>query len=157
MMVMVYIAMAIIALYTGAMILHTKEIPDSISATSYTLPSAGKWVFSAVFGLVGILIAPMLMEISSENTKFLVFLTIAGVLGVGGTPLLVNERNTIHNVCAVIAGLASQFLVYLNSPHLLLLWFFYVGYTLAAKDGSKNLFWVEVACMLTIFAYCIIH
>ena len=156
MMWLVIIAMVVIALYMGAMIIHTKEIPESISATSYTLPSAGKWVFSAVFGVVGICLAPVLIENSTENTQFLAFLTIAGLFGVGGTPLLVREKNTIHNVCAIVAGFASQLLVYLNSPHLMLLWFCYVGYTLAAKDGSKNLFWVEVACMLTIFAYCII-
>ena len=156
MVTLAIIAMVIIALYTGAMILHTKEIPDSISATSYVLPSAGKWVFSAVMGLVGILLAPVLIELSTENTQFLAFLAIAGVFGVGGTPLLVHEKNTIHNICAIVAGLASQVLVYLNSPRLMLLWFLYVGYTLAAKDGRKNLFWVEVACMLTVFAYCVI-
>ncbi len=154
---MVIAAIIIIALYTGAMVISNKEIPTSISQTVFLLPKKGQWLFTVVMVAVGILLAPTLFEISGDYTRFLVFFTIAGILGVGASPVVAKESNTFHNVCAVVSGLASQLLVYLNSPHLLLLWFLYVGYTLAAKDGSKNLFWVEVACMLTVFAYCIIH
>lgn len=157
MITLVIVAIAVIALYTGAMTLQTKEIPVSISSTVYVLPKQGQWLFTLVMWLVGFSIAPTLFEISGDETRFLAFFTIGGILGVGASPVVAKEKNTFHNVCAVVAGLASQLLVYLNSPHLLLLWFLYVGYTLAAKDGSKNLFWVEVACMLTVFAYCLIR
>jgi len=157
MTMLVVIALVVIALYVGAMIYHTKEIPNSISSTVFTLPTTGKWIFSAVMFAVAALLAPVLLELATPMTEFLAFLTIVGIGAVGATPLLANEKNTMHNVAAIVAGLASQMLVYFNHPHLLLLWFLYVGYTLAAKDGRKNLFWVEVACMLTIFAYCFIH
>ncbi len=78
------------------------------------------------------------------------------IIGVGASPLVLKEKNTFHYVCAAVSGVASQVLVALYQPYLLLTWTLYVGYTLLAKDVSKNLFWVEVLCMLNIFALCLI-
>lgn len=152
---LVVIALIVIALYTGAMIYSGRGIPESISQTVFLLPRKGQWVFTVVMWVVGFLLIPVLLEKVSEQTQFIAFLTISGVCFVGASPLVLKEKNTIHYVCAAVAGIASQLLVALNQPLLLLLWFLYVGYTLLAKDGSKNLFWVEVSCMLTVFAYCL--
>lgn len=152
---LVVIALIVIALYTGAMIYSGRGIPESISQTVFLLPRKGQWVFTVVMWVVGFLLMPVLLEKVSEQTQFIAFLTISGVCFVGASPLVLKEKNTIHYVCAAVAGIASQLLVALNQPLLLLLWFLYVGYTLLAKDGSKNLFWVEVSCMLTVFAYCL--
>lgn len=145
----------IIALYMGAMIYKARQIPESISQTVYVLPMAYKWVYTIVLMAVGFLLVPVLMEISSENTQFLAFLMTGGLLGVGAAPLVTKGRNTFHYVCAAVCGIASQLLVAFNSPPCLLLWFLYVGYTLLAKDVSRHFFWAEVACMLTVFAYCL--
>jgi hypothetical protein len=107
--------------------------------------------------VVGFLLMPVLMEKVSEQTQFIAFLMVSVILFVGASPLVLKEKNTIHYVFAAVAGIASQLLVALNQPLLLLLWFLYIGYTLLAKDGSKNLFWVEVSCMLTVFAFCLTH
>lgn len=152
---LVVIALIVIALYTGAMIYSGRGIPESISQTVFLLPRKGQWVFTVVMWVVGFLLMPVLLEKVSEQTQFIAFLTISGVCFVGASPLVLKEKNTIHYVCAAVAGIASQLLVALNQHLLLLLWFLYVGYTLLAKDGSKNLFWVEVSCMLTVFAYCL--
>lgn len=76
-------------------------------------------------------------------------------LFVGASPLVAKEKNTIHYVCAAVSGISSQVLVALNQPLFLLMWFLYIGYTLLAKDGSRNFFWVEVSCMLIVFVYCL--
>ena len=156
MQIMVLIAIAVIVLYTGAMIYRSREIPASISATVFQLSRKGQWVFTIVMWLVGFLLLPVLLEKVSEKTQFLAFLMVAGIGFVGAAPLVLKEKNTVHYVSAAIAGISSQLLVALNQPLLLLTWVLYVGYTLVAKDVSRNLFWVEFLCMLNIFALCLI-
>lgn len=153
----VAIAITVIALYVGAMIYTGRQIPESISQTVFVLPRKGQWLFTVVMWVVGFLLMPVLMEKVSEQTQFIAFLMVSGICFVGASPLVLKEKNTIHYVFAAVAGIASQLLVALNQPLLLLLWFLYIGYTLLAKDGSKNLFWVEVSCMLTVFAFCLTH
>lgn len=154
---LVVIAITVIVLYVGAMIYTGRQIPESISQTVFVLPRKGQWLFTVVMWVVGFLLMPVLMEKVSEQTQFIAFLMVSGILFVGASPLVLKEKNTIHYVFAAVAGIASQLLVALNQPLLLLLWFLYIGYTLLAKDGSKNLFWVEVSCMLTVFAFCLTH
>ena len=152
---LVFIAMFAIVAYVVAMVIKNKEIPESISSTVFNLDKKWKWVFSAVMWIVGFLLMPPLMEKLSDSTRFIAFFMVAGILFVGASPLVAKEKNTLHYVCAAVAGIASQLLVALNQPLLLLIWFLYIGYTLAAKDGSRNFFWVEVSCMLSIFVYCL--
>lgn len=154
---LVVIAITVIALYVGAMIYTGRQIPESISQTVFVLPRKVQWLFTVVMWVVGFLLMPVLMEKVSEQTQFIAFLMVSGICFVGASPLVLKEKNTIHYVFAAVAGIASQLLVALNQPLLLLLWFLYIGYTLLAKDGSKNLFWVEVSCMLTVFAFCLTH
>lgn len=151
---LVITAMAVIALYVVAMIYTGKQIPESISQTVFLLPRKGQWVFTVVMVMVSFLLMPVLFEKVSDSTRFIAFFMSAGILGVGVAPLMLKEKNTIHYVFAAVSGIASQLLVALNQPLLLLIWFLYIGYTLLAKDGSKNLFWVEVLCMLNIFVLC---
>jgi len=152
---LVIIAMIVIVAYVVAMAIVTKSIPESISATVYQFSRKWEWVFTIVMFLVSFAIVPMLMEKSSDATRFLAFFMVSGIMGVGALPLVAKERNTIHYVCAAVAGITSQLLVAFNQPLILLLWFLYIGYTLFEKDSSKNFFWVEVSCMLTIFVYCL--
>lgn len=152
---LVVIASIIMVTYTVAMSIAIKGIPESISATVYQFSKKWEWVFTIVMWLVAFLIVPTMMEKSSDTTRFLAFFTVAGILGVGASPLVAKERNTFHYVCAAVSGIASQVLVALNQTTLLLMWFPYIGYTLVAKDVSRNLFWVEVLCMLNIFALCL--
>ncbi len=152
---LVIIAIAVISLYLGAMIYADRQIPESISQTVYVLPRKGQWLFTIVIWVMCFLLTPVLMQVSSDSTRFLVFLMAVGLLGVGAMPLVAKEKNTAHYVCAAIAGIASQALVALNQPLCMFLWSMYVGYTLFAKDGSRNMFWVQISCMLSVFTYCI--
>lgn len=150
---MVFIAFAIVAIYIGAMIYTAREIPESISQTVFLLPRKGQWLFTAVMVATGFLLLPSLLDKTAETTQFVAFITVAGVLFVGASPLVSSEKNVFHYVCAAMSGIASQLLVLLNHPELLSIWFPYVGYTLLAKDSSRNFFWVEVCCIITIFSY----
>ena len=162
---LVIAAMTVITLYVLAMIIARWKydghgsfwdaVPESISSTVYLLPRKGQWLFTVVMWIIGFCLVIPLMEKVPDSTRFLAFLMVAGVLGVGTAPLVARERNTFHYVCAAVSGVTSQLLVALNQPCLLLVWSLYVGYTLLAKDDSKNFFWVQVLCMLTVFAYCL--
>ena len=157
MTLLVISALLTIVLYMGAMVYTGRKIPESVSATVFLLPRAGQWLFTIVMWIVGFTLLPSLLEKVSEQTQFLAFIMIAGVMFVGAAPLLANERNTIHYVFAAIAGLSSQLLVALNQPLFLLTWMLYVGYTLFAKDVRLNFLFAEVICMTNIFAYCLTH
>ncbi len=160
------IALTVIALYVGAMIITRwrtighgsfwDAVPESISSTVYLLPRNGQWLFTVVMWIVGFCLVIPIMEKVCDSTRFIAFFMVAGIIGVGTSPLLAKEKNTFHYVCAAVSGVSSQVLVALNQPYLLLTWTLYVGYTLLAKDVSKNLFWVEVLCMLNVFALCFI-
>lgn len=152
---LVIASMTTIALYVGAMVYTGRKIPESISQTVFLLPRKGQWVFTIVMWMVGFMLMPVLMEKVSEQTQFIAFLMIGGVCFVGAAPLVPKAKNTVHYVGAVDAGIASQLLVALNQPLLLLLWFLYIGYTLLAKDVSRNVFWVEILSTLNIFALCL--
>ncbi len=152
---LVIIAACIIALYTGAMIYKAKSIPDSISATVFHLSTGNKWVFTVVMYAVAFLLFPALLTVTAEKWQFLAFLMVAGILGVGASPLVCGERNGFHYFCAILSGVTSQLLVFVSMPRILLIWALYVGYTLWEKDCSKNLFFVEVFCMATVFTLCL--
>lgn len=154
---LVVLSIIAIFLYVVAMIYTGKTIPESVSSTVFLLPRSGQWIFTCVLWAVGFLLVPLLMEKVSDSTRFIAFFMVAGVLFVGAMPLLANEKNTVHYICAAVAGVSSQALVALNQPLLLLTWFPYIGYTLVAKDVSRNFFWVEVSCMLNVFIYCLIY
>lgn len=152
---LVVISMIAITAYVVVMVIKEKEIPESISSTVFRLEKKWVWVFTAVMWIVCFLLMPALMEKVSESTQFIAFFMVAGILFVGASPLVAKEKNTIHYVCAAVSGISSQVLVALNQPLFLLMWFLYIGYTLLAKDGSRNFFWVEVSCMLIVFVYCL--
>lgn len=153
--ILVILSMITITTYVVAMVIKEKEIPESISSTVFKLKKKMVWVFSVVMWVVGFLLMPPLMENVSDSTRFIAFLMVAGILFVGASPLVAKEKNTIHYVCAVMSGIASQLLVALNQPLFLLMWFPYISYTMVAKDGSRNFFWVEVSCMMTVFVFCL--
>ena len=152
---MVIIAIIITVIYVTAVSLLAGELPVSVSSTVYELGKKWAWVFTVVMFIVPMLLAPSLMS-HSKGTEFLAFLTIGGVLGVGAAPLMSGERNTFHYLCAAVSGLASQMLVALNTPLLLLIWLPYICYTLYEKDCKHNLLCVELECMIVIFIYCLI-
>lgn len=137
------------------------NMPDSISQIVFLLKDRNKWIFAAVMVGVGLLLMPFLLERASEGTKFLAFLSIAGVIGVGVNPLIGSHdgetamhSDTPHYVCAALCGVCSQLLVALNSPWWLTLWTLYVAYTLFERKADKNVFMAEVICILTTLLFC---
>lgn len=139
------------------------NMPESISQIVFLLRDRNKWMFAVVMVGIGLLLMPFLLEKASEETEFLAFLSMSGVVGVGVNPLISGRdgktvahggENTLHYVCAALSGICSQLLVALNRPWWLSLWALYVVYTILERKADKNMFVAEVICILTTLFFC---
>lgn len=141
------------------------NMPESISQIVFLLRDRNKWMFAVVMVGIGLLLMPFLLEKASEETEFLAFLSMAGVVGVGVNPLIGGRdgetaahggENTLHYVCAALSGICSQLLVALNAPWWLSLWALYIVWTLIERTSSKNMFLVELICIVTTLCFCFV-
>lgn len=138
--------------YVGYITWKDKRIPFSISQTVRSLDDENKWLFTVMMFTVAILIAPQLIEIMSPfGYEPLAFITALGLIGVGSDPLGGWDKDIIHYVSAVIMGVASQIIVWLVSPWLMLLWLPYVIYTMYMDDGRWNMMFAEMVMMIALF------
>lgn len=157
------IAIALLAAYTVTLCVVNKEIPSSLSASVFYLPKTGQWLWTAVIVAVVFLVAPTLISKTSESTQFLAFIACAGLLFVGGAPLVKDKSDMAYHVHmggAIACAVASQILLAFNAPWLLLLWAFWIGdaiYTRAHHNQWRTaVFWAEMTCFCDIFIFCII-
>ena len=152
---MTMIAAAVAVLYLlHAVITHNNgKIPQSISETSY-LTLAHKGLFSAIMGVESALLLPTLLDKSAENTQFLGFLSIIGLLMVAASPYYKTENRLMHYLGGIVAGIGSQLLIALNNPIILSSWALF-PLTLLNNKGKNSVFWAEIICLLNIICYCI--
>ena len=157
------IAIALLAAYIVTLCVVNKEIPSSLSASVFYLPKTGQWLWTAVIVAVVFLVAPTLISKTSESTQFLAFIACAGLLFVGGAPLVKDKSDMAYHVHmggAIACAVASQILLAFNAPWLLLLWAFWIGdaiYTRAHHNQWRTaVFWAEMTCFCDIFIFCII-
>lgn len=147
----------IIFLYCIIVIIHDREIPNSISQIVYSLSEKWKWTFTIVMFIVGFMIVPQLIEvIQNPLYKFLGFFTVLGILGVGADPLVKGENNIVHYLSAIIMGISSQIIVYMNIPQLLYLWIPYILYTLYESNADKNMFLAEIVMLISLGIVCLL-
>lgn len=152
--IMAGLAAVILAAYLAYATGVRGEVPPSISQTVFDLKH--RLVWSAVIFVCAWLICPAFVENTSENTKFLAFLTIValGVLGV--FPLCAKDMVTTHNVAGVAACILSQLAIALNSPEILVSWILF-GVLMAWKECRwRWCFIAEVICFVNVVLFCII-
>ena len=89
--------------YIIYIICKDKRIPESISATVYSLDSRNRWIYTIVVFIAAFLIVPHLFEITSViGIEYMAYLTILGMLGTGADPLVHGEKNIVHYCSAVL-------------------------------------------------------
>lgn len=153
-----------IGLYT-AMVTIRSGIPCSISETYYRIENK-KW-FTFVMLFTAFTLLPCALEISTDESRFLFFLSVVGITIVGVSPNFIKgEKSEVmaHYVGSVILLICSQMWVYFNTPILLFLWvlyllieiimFFSLPYTESIFDKIirlKPVFWAEIIVMITIY------
>lgn len=81
-------------------------LPESISATSYLFKEKYNkhWLFSILCGIIVVGLFPLWVTLSVESYQFLVFLTCAGILFAGCTPLFREDlQKYVHYTSGIIA------------------------------------------------------
>ena len=149
MILLVLMSFILIAGYVFAMIKKMEEIPYSISDTYYALTH--KFWFGLCMIGSGALLLPAAFEASTENSQFLVFLSVVGMIVLGVSP-----------------NFFSQIWVGCNSWYWLLLWAGFIAYMVISMSEHwtgnfisdfikrKPMFWIEVISLLTVYLTCIV-
>lgn len=144
------------------------SIPPSLSDSVFSLPSNKRWIWTIVIFAICFLCIPTYIEKTSENTKFLAFLAIAGLAFVGAAPLVKMSDDKmqfkVHEVGAIVCAICSQLVLCFNNAWLLLAWSAYtcifVWYTKDSgctfKTWKTKVFWAEMICFINTFIYCLI-
>lgn len=160
--VFVIIAMVLVYGYITALCVANRDIPSSLSEAVYNLKPSQSWLWSLCMALAGFFTIPRLMEVSSDNTRFLAFLCIAGLLVAVVCPLMQEKSSTaskIYTTGVIICALCSQSLIAVNNVWPLLLWFPYFGclwhYSNKEYYWRTQVFWVEIVMITTTFTYAL--
>ena len=165
-MMLVLLSFILIAGYVFAMIKRERCIPYSISATYYAL-SHRLWFGLCMIG-GGVLLLPAAFDASTENSRFLVFLAVTGIVILGVSPNFKTEDKTPHIFGAAMALIFSKIWVGCNSPYWLLSWLAFIVYMVVSMKKHwtgnfisdfikrKPMFWIEVISLLTIYFTCIV-
>lgn len=137
-------------------------IPASLSATVFNLPTNKVWIWTVTIVAICFLCIPTFISKTSDNTRFLAFLSIAGLLFVGGAPLCrmkdYSLQYNVHCYSAVLCAVCSQLVLAFNCPWLLLLWIPIIGVTfkIGLDNFKTKVFWGEMTCFASTFIYCLI-
>lgn len=148
------------------MIQREKEIPYSISATYYSLKNRF-WFGTCMIG-ASLLLLPSVLDVSTEDSQFLVFLSVVGMTVVGVSPNFKTEQKTPHIIGACMSLIFSQIWVGCNAWHWLLLWAGFIVYVAVSMKKNwkgnfivsfinrKPMFWVEIVSLLTVYLTCLV-
>lgn len=165
-MILVLLSFLIIAIYTGVMIQREKEIPYSISATYYSLRN--KFWFGTCMISASLLLLPSALDVSTEDSQFLVFLLVVGMAVLGVSPNFKTEQKTPHVIGACMSLIFSQIWVGCNAWYWLLLWAVFIVYVIVSMKKNWNgnfivsfinrkpMFWVEIVSLLTVYLTCLV-
>lgn len=147
---MMWISFAIIFSYLAFVILRF-GIPYSISDTYYLLGKHG-WLFQLALAATAFTALPMLIDNSSENTKFLAFFACSGLMFVAAAPLFKLElEGKVHYTSAVICCVSLVLWQVFNTSWIVPLVAFALVFIPMIKD-KKYTWWLEIATIASTYA-----
>ena len=121
-MTLIAISGIIALLYVIINIITSKKVPESISAMVYSLPKGKQWIWTIYIWIIACTVGPYMIQALDENVEGLGFATMASLAFCGAMPLIKKDKNTLHNIFGVSAGVLSQICVALINPMWLLVW-----------------------------------
>ena len=164
MITLILISLLTIATYS-AIVTIKSGIPYSISETYYRI-NHKKW-FTFVMLFTAITLLPAALENSSENSQFLIFLSVAGMGVVGLSPNFIHGEKSeqiAHYIGPVVLLIFSQSWVGCNLPWVLTWWIVYVmwiifNYNKSSTEltiydrlvSTKPVFYAELIIILTVY------
>lgn len=164
MIALILISLLTIATYTAIISIYS-GIPYSISETYYRIEHK-KW-FTFVMLFTAFTLLPVALDYSSDNSQFLILLSVAGLAIVGISPNFIHgEKPEIiaHYVGSGILLISSQCWVGLNLPWALVIWIVYAMWIMFNFNKSpielsfyerlvstKPVFYAELIVMMTVY------
>ena len=161
----ILIAIIILLAYTIALCIKGGGVPSSLSASVFNLPKSKRWIWTVVlYAVVFLCLVPFdflpysvsYLDKVSEGTQFLAFIALAALAFVGAAPLVADKTDLaykVHCVAAVVCALCSQMVLVFNNAWLLLLW---LPWLFIASEWKTKIFWAEMVCFGSTFAFCMI-
>lgn len=165
------VVLAIINLlaYTIALCIKGGGVPSSLSASVFELPKGKRWIWTVMLYAVCLcVLVPFgsggvsFLDKVSESTQFLAFIAIAALAFVGAAPLVADKTDLAYKVhcgAAVVCAMCSQLILEFNQPWLLLCWVpWVIVFVWVTKDKTWRtlVFWAEMVCFGSTFAFCLI-
>lgn len=129
-------------------------VPWSLSDTYYQLKKRNRlaWLFQMAMIIPAMLLMPVWLECSTDNTQFLAFLACGGLIFVGTAPLFREEfQAKVHYTGTVIAGLATILWLCLSGMWYLPVVAFPVAGIVMLRY-REWLFWAEMAAFVCAYA-----
>lgn len=164
----IIIAIVILIAYTITLCIIGKRIPNSLSASVFTLSNKLKWIWTAIIIAICFLCVPTFVDKCAGITKYFAFASICGLTVVGGIPLVKIKddklQHILHTCGAIICAICSQVAIGYNNPWLLFIWCafpiifgIYVKTTNCTwKTWKTKIFWAEMICFINTFIFCLI-
>lgn len=165
MITLILISLLTIATYSAIVTIKSGN-PYSISETYYRI-NHKKW-FTFVMLFTAITLLPAVLEYSSENSQFLIFLSVVGMGVVGLSPNFIHGEKSeqmAHYVGCGMLLIFSQCWVGCNLPWALTWWIVYVMWIAFKYNKSdpeqsfynrlvstKPVFYAELIVMITVYA-----
>ena len=151
---MMWISFCIIFGYL-AFVLAKFGISRSISDTYYLLGKKG-WLFQLALAATAFTAMPMLIDNSSENTRFLAFIACAGLTFVSCAPMFKLElEGKVHYISAYTCCICLVLWQVFNTSWLVPFVCFMLVIMPIKKDGKKT-WWMEIATIVSTYASLII-
>lgn len=146
-------SLLLLAAYIAYAVSLVKSVPWSLSDTYYQLKKRNRpaWLFQLTMIAPAMLLMPVWIECSSENTQFLAFLACGGLMFVGTAPLFKEEfQSKVHYAGTAIAGLATILWVcFAGMWYLPAVTFTIAGFIMLRYQ--KWLFWAEMAAFVCAY------
>ena len=165
MVIFTLLSLLTIATYS-AIVTIKSGIPYSISETYYRI-NHKKW-FTFVMLFTAITLLPAALDNSSENSQFLIFLSVAGMGVVGLSPNFIHGEKSeqiAHYIGSGMLLIFSQCWVGCNLPWALTCWIVYIMWIIFNFNKSdseqsfynrlvstKPIFYAEIIVMITVYA-----
>ena len=148
--------------YVVAATIKEKTLPESISAIVYTFGKAGRWTWTLFIFICAFLLAPPLIEALDEPYQPIGFITAASLAFCGAMPLVMNEPNTGHYICGIIAGASSQIsIMFFCWPECLCIWMIcaipIIPLSMTDSFERSYVFYIEAFCWCSTMTALLIH
>lgn len=161
--IVVCIALLLYIIYNSTAIILF-GVPHSLSETYYLYNKKnGKGILFSVFlTVVSLLLLPVWLEVSKENTQFLVFLGLCSLCFTAAAPAFKNTKmeDRVHTISAIIGAICSLLWVIFNGMWTIILaWTIIVLLVSYITKTIKTsyIYWLETIAFMSTFTALLVY